>query len=161
MEGRIVRISGPAVDVRGLPGARMYDLARVGDLGLMGEVIRLRGDVATLQVYEETSGLGLGERVHNTGHPFMVELGPGLLSSLYDGVQRPLESLRAGGGDFLVRGLDLPGLAREVRWDFHPTVRPGTALSPGSELGTVQETPAVLHRVLVPPGVSGTVTEVI
>ncbi len=160
MAGRIVRISGPAVDVRGLPGARMYDLLRVGESGLIGEIIRLRGDVATAQVYEETSGLGLGEQVRSTGRPFMAELGPGLLSSLYDGVQRPLEALRARGGDFLARGLDLPALSREARWDFTPAVGRGAVVSPGLLLGTVQETAAVLHRVQTPPGFSGTVAEV-
>ena len=101
-----MRVSGPAVDVGGLEGARMYDLVRVGRLGLMGEIIRLRGDVATVQVYEETAGLGLGEAVKGSGRPFMAELGPGLLSSLFDGVQRPLEGIRARAGDFLARGVD-------------------------------------------------------
>ncbi|HWR98139.1 MAG TPA: V-type ATP synthase subunit A [Candidatus Methanoperedens sp.] len=159
MSGRIVRISGPAVDVRGLAGARMYDLVRVGVLGLMGEIIRLRDDLATVQVYEETTGLGLGEPVAGTGRPFMVELGPGLLSSLYDGVQRPLEGIRARAGDYLARGIDLPALSRERRWEFEAAVVPGAAVSPGMLLGTVRETAAVLHRVLVPPGVSGTVAE--
>ena len=160
MSGRIVRVSGPAVDVVGIDGARMYDLVRVGRLGLMGEIIRLRGEVATVQVYEETAGLGLGEGVAGTGRPFMAELGPGLLSPLYDGVQRPLEGIRASAGDFLARGVDLPALSRERRWMFEPAVAPGAVVAPGWLLGTVRETPAILHRVLVPPGVSGTVAEV-
>ncbi|HEY5998714.1 MAG TPA: V-type ATP synthase subunit A, partial [bacterium] len=160
MSGRIVRISGPAVDASGLEGARMYDLVRVGRLGLMGEIIRLRGDVATVQVYEETAGLGLGEPVEGTGRPFMAELGPGLLSSLYDGVQRPLEGIRASAGDFLARGVNVPALSRERRWPFEPAVAPGTPVAPGWLLGTVRETAAVRHRVLVPPGISGTIAEV-
>jgi V/A-type H+-transporting ATPase subunit A len=159
MDGRIVRISGPAVDVRGLAGARMYDLVRVGRLALMGEIIRLRGDVATVQVYEETSGLGLGEPVQDTGEPFMAELGPGLLTSLYDGVQRPLDVFRQRCGDFLERGVQLPALSRERRWEFEPAVKPGDAVVPGGVLGTVRETDAIVHQVLVPPGVSGTVAE--
>src|SRR5512133_387752 len=160
MAGRIARISGPTVDVRGLEGARMYDLVRVGEAGLMGEIIRLRGGVATAQVYEETAGLGVGEPVAGTGEPFMVELGPGLLGALYDGVQRPLDALRAATGDFLARGVSLPALARDRRWEFEPAVARGAAVGPGWILGTVRETASVVHRVLVPPGVSGTVAEV-
>jgi len=158
--GRIARVSGPAVEVRGLPGARMYDLVRVGEAGLVGEIIRLRGDTATVQVYEETAGLGLGEPVAGTGEPFMAELGPGLLGAVFDGVQRPLEALADAGGAFLGRGAPLPALPRDRRWEFEPAVAAGAAVGPGWLLGTVRETPALVHRVLVPPGVSGTVAEV-
>jgi V/A-type H+-transporting ATPase subunit A len=145
------------VDAKGLPEAKMYDMVKVGDLRLMGEIIRLKGDTATIQVYEETTGLGIGQPVENTGKPFMVELGPGLLTSFYDGVQRPLNKIREESGDFMARGLEVPALPRDRRWDFVPSVKAGDALVAGQIVGTVQETETILHRILVPPGVAGTV----
>ncbi len=160
MEGRIVRISGPTVDARGLPEAKMYDMVKVGDLGLMGEIIRIVGEVATIQVYEDTNGLGAGQKVINTGSPFMVELGPGLLTSFYDGVQRPLDVIRSKAGDFMVRGIDIPALPRDKKWNFKPLVKRGDKVVPGTILGTVQETDTILHKILCPPDASGEVKDV-
>ncbi len=160
MEGKIVRISGPTVDARGLPEAKMYDMVKVGDLGLMGEIIRITGGVATIQVYEDTNGLGIGQKVINTGNPFMVELGPGLLKSFYDGVQRPLDMLREASGDFMARGVDIPALSRIKKWDFKPSVKAGDEVVPGQIVGTVQETETIQHRIMVPPEVSGKVKKV-
>jgi V/A-type H+-transporting ATPase subunit A len=160
MEGKIVRISGPTVDASGLPEAKMYDMVKVGDLGLMGEIIRLRDEVATIQVYEDTNGLGIGQKVTNTGHPFMVELGPGLLTSFYDGVQRPLDVFREKTGNFMARGLEITALSRDKKWDFVPSVKVGDSVTPGQIIGTVQETETIQHRVMVPPGIEGKVKAV-
>ncbi len=160
MEGKIVRISGPTVDASGLPDAKMYDMVKVGDLGLMGEIIRLRNQVATIQVYEDTNGLGIGQKVINTGFPFMVELGPGLLTSFYDGVQRPLDVFREKTGNFMARGLDITALSRDKKWDFVPTVKVGDNVVAGQILGTVQETETIQHRIMVPPGIEGKVKAV-
>jgi V/A-type H+-transporting ATPase subunit A len=139
----------------------MYDMVRVGDLGLMGEIIRITGDIATIQVYEETTGLGINEPVVNTGRPFMAELGPGLLTSIYDGVQRPLDAIRALSGDFMARGLEVAALPRDRKWLFKPSVRPGDTVVPGMIVGAVQETATIEHRVMAPPGVSGTVARAV
>lgn len=160
MDGRITRISGPTVDAVGLPEAKMYDMVKVGDLGLMGEIIRLQNEVATIQVYEETTGLGIGQRVTNTGNPFRVELGPGLLKSIYDGVQRPLDIIRGASGDFMARGLEIPALPRDKKWPFKPSVKKGDSVVPGTIIGTVQETETIVHHVLTPPGVSGEIIKV-
>jgi V/A-type H+-transporting ATPase subunit A len=152
--GEIIRVAGPLVVARGLPEPRMYDLVRVGVEGLMGEVIELRAEDASIQVYEETSGLGPGDPVHTTGGALSVELGPGLLESIYDGVQRPLDLLRDAEGNFITRGTDMPALSRERAWEFVPSVKEGDEVAPGDLLGTIQETPVVEHRVLVPPGVT-------
>ncbi len=160
MEGKIVRISGPTVDASGLPDAKMYDMVKVGDLGLMGEIIRLRDRVATIQVYEDTNGLGIGQKVINTGYPFMVELGPGLLTSFYDGVQRPLDVFREKTGNFMARGLDITALSRNRKWDFVPKVKVGDNVVAGQILGTVQETETIQHRIMVPPGIEGKVKAV-
>ncbi len=160
MEGKIVRISGPTVDASGLPDAKMYDMVKVGDLGLMGEIIRLRDQVATIQVYEDTNGLGIGQKVINTGYPFMVELGPGLLTSFYDGVQRPLDVFREKTGNFMARGLDITALSRDKKWDFIPKVKVGDNVVAGQILGTVQETETIQHRIMVPPGIEGKVKAV-
>ena len=159
MSGRLVRISGPVAVAEGLDGVRLYDMVRVGEQRLLGEVIRLEGDEAVVQVYEETTGLRVGARVENTGQPLQAELGPGLLGNIFDGVQRPLTTL-AKQGHFLQRGAEAPALDRERRWHFRASVRQGDPVSAGDELGTVQETQALLHRILVPPGVQGTVTDV-
>lgn len=148
--GRIERITGPVVVARGVKGARMYDLVRVGELGLMGEVIRLVGDRATVQVYEETSGVTVGERVEATGAPLTVELGPGLLSGVYDGIQRPLDLLADASGAFIGRGDSVPPLSREAKWEFTPTVAVGTEVGPGSVIGEVPER-ALTHRIMLPP----------
>ncbi|MBU1669716.1 MAG: V-type ATP synthase subunit A [Actinobacteria bacterium] len=153
LAGEIVRVAGPLVVARGLPAPKMYDLVRVGAQGLMGEVIELRAEDASIQVYEETGGLGPGDPVYTTGGALSVELGPGLLESIYDGVQRPLNLLREMEGNFITRGTDMPALSRERDWEFVPVVKEGDEVQPGDLLGTIQETPVIEHRVLLPPGV--------
>jgi V/A-type H+-transporting ATPase subunit A len=154
-EGTIVRVSGPLVVADGMAGARMYDVVYVSDARLIGEIIELRGERASIQVYEETGGLGPGEPVYGTGAPLSVELGPGLTESIYDGIQRPLDTIREKAGDVITRGLSVPGISREKKWPFRPSCQTGDRLEPGDILGTVQETSLVVHKVLVPPGVSG------
>ncbi len=157
--GKIYRISGPVVIIRGL-NTRMYDVVKVGNEGLMGEVIGIEGDKSTVQVYEETSGIRPGEPVENTGMPLSVELGPGLLESIYDGIQRPLPVLKTTMGDFIKRGVFADGLSREKQWDFVPTAKNGDKLKGGDIIGTVQETHNIEHRIMIPPDVSGTVEEI-
>ncbi len=157
--GEVTRVAGPVVTAKGL-SSRMYDVVYVGDEELMGEVIEIEGDRTVIQVYENTSGIRPGEPVRETGQPLVVELGPGLLQSIYDGIQRPLEVLKDKMGDFILRGVTAPGLDREKSWEFTPTVEVGDEVSGGSILGTVPETPSIEHKVLVPPNVEGTVAEV-
>ena len=156
MPGTVARVSGPVVQVDGLIGSKMFDVVRVGELGLVGEVIRLVGEVATVQVYEDTTGIRPGDPVENTGQALSVELGPGLLKSIYDGVQRPLDVLKLNLGDFITRGFSAPALDEKKSWQFDATAKVGSEVSSGAILGTVQETPLILHKVLVPPGVQGT-----
>lgn len=158
--GRVVKISGPAVVASGLGGVGLNEVVRVGRDGLVGEVIRIRGADAMLQVYEETTGLVLGEPVEATGEPLAVELGPGLLGQVFDGTERPLRRLADLSGDFIVRGVTHPALDRDRRWAFTPRVAPGDQVSGGAALGAVQETASFEHRILVPPGVSGRVRDV-
>ncbi|MFZ3059931.1 MAG: ATP synthase subunit A [Candidatus Methanoperedens sp.] len=158
-KGEIYRISGPVVIISGL-NTKMYDVVKVGKEGLMGEVIGIEGEKSTVQVYEETSGLRPGEPVENTGMSLSVELGPGLLESIYDGIQRPLPVLKDTMGDFIKRGVSANGLSREKEWDFVPTVKKGDKVNGGEVIGTVQETQNIEHRILVPPKVSGTVSEI-
>jgi len=149
--GTILKITGPVAVATGMIGARMYDIVRVGAEGLMGEVIRLEGDTATIQVYEDTSGLKVGELVESTEGPLMVELGPGLLTSIYDGVQRPLPVIAEQSGDFIERGTVASALDREKLWSFTPSVSVGDAVSPGDVIGEVPEGQTIVHRVMVPP----------
>ncbi|MCX9013991.1 MAG: ATP synthase subunit A [Candidatus Methanoperedens sp.] len=158
-KGEIYRISGPVVIISGI-NTKMYDVVKVGNEGLMGEVIGIEGDKSTVQVYEETSGLRPGEPVENTGMPLSVELGPGLLESIYDGIQRPLPVLRETMGDFIKRGVFADGLSREKEWDFKPSVKKGAKVERGTIIGTVQETQNIEHRIMVPPRVSGKVAEI-
>jgi V/A-type H+/Na+-transporting ATPase subunit A len=151
--GTVHRVSGPVVTAVGIT-PRMYDIVRVGHERLMGEVIEISREKSIIQVYEDTSGIKPGEPVENTGMPLSVELGPGLLTSIYDGIQRPLELLQEEMGDFIKRGVDVPGLDHEKKWDFKATAKVGDAVGPGSVLGEVQETASILHRVLVPPNVT-------
>ena len=160
MQGTIMRVSGPVVVAQHLAGTQMYEVVRVGDLGLIGEVIRLEGDRATIQVYEDTSGLEVGDAVEATGGPLQVELGPGLLRSIFDGIQRPLPVLRQLGGDYISRGVAADALDRSIRWPFTPLVHAGDVVGPGDTLGTVPETQHLLHRIMVPPAVSGVVAEI-
>ncbi len=155
--GTILRISGPVIIARGMKGSKMYDVVKVGDEALRGEIIRLEGEEAVIQVYEDTTGLMVGEPVVNTEQPLSVELGPGLLSSIYDGVQRPLPVLMELSGDFIARGIYAPGLDREKKWDFSPAVKKGDNVIPGDIIGTVKEF-HFEHRILVPHGAAGTVT---
>jgi V/A-type H+-transporting ATPase subunit A len=158
-KGEIYRISGPVVIISGL-NTKMYDVVKVGKEGLMGEVIGIQGEKSTVQVYEETSGLKPGEPVENTDMPLSVELGPGLLTSIYDGIQRPLPVLKDRMGDFIKRGVSANGLSREKEWDFVPTVNRGDKVKGGDIIGTVQETENIQHRIMVPPNISGTVDEI-
>jgi V/A-type H+-transporting ATPase subunit A len=158
-EGRIYRISGPVVTAIGID-ARMYDMCRVGDEGLMGEVIELHGDKAVIQVYEDTSGIRPGEPVINTGDTLSVQLGPGLLTQIYDGIQRPLATLEEKMGVFITRGVDADGLDMEKKWEFTATVKKGDEVSGGEVIGTVQETETILHKVMVPPSKGGTVKSI-
>ncbi len=158
--GIVGRVSGPVVTAEGLTGAKMFDIVRVGELGLLGEIIKLVGDSATVQVYEDTTGVRPGDPGENTGQALSVELGPGLLKSIYDGVQRPLNVLKENLGDFITRGFVAPALDEKARWDFTATARPDTEVSAGSILGTVQETPLILHKIMVPPGIEGTLTSI-
>jgi V/A-type H+/Na+-transporting ATPase subunit A len=159
-DGKIINVSGPVVTSQGLEGAKMFDVVRVGDLGLIGEVIRLRGDTATLQIYEDTTGVRPGDKVVNTGRALSVELGPGLLTSIYDGIQRPLNILREQSGDFITRGLVIPALDEKKKWDFVAVGKKGDKVVQGQIIGTVQETPLVSHKIMVPPGVSGELKEI-
>jgi V/A-type H+/Na+-transporting ATPase subunit A len=158
--GTITCIAGPVVAAIGLEDVRLYDVVHVGDLGLIGEVIRLSGELATIQVYEDTSGLKIGEPVISTGVPLVAELGPGLLGRVYDGLQRPLEDLAVATGHFLERGVTAPPLPLEQRWPFTPCVKVGQPIGPGDVLGLVPESQNIEHRVLVPPDVSGRVIEI-
>ncbi|MDG6926462.1 MAG: V-type ATP synthase subunit A [Nitrososphaerota archaeon] len=159
-EGTIVRITGPVVTSEGLEGAKMFDVVRVGQLGLVGEVIKLEGSRAVLQIYEDTTGLRPGEKVVNTGQALSVELGPGLLTSIYDGIQRPLNVLKEKSGDFISRGLVIPALDEAKKWEFVPTKKSGDKVSQGEIIGTVQETQLVSHKIMIPPGVSGELKEI-
>lgn len=158
--GRISWVSGPVVRARQMTGFRMLEMVKVGEEGLIGEVIELHGDLGTLQVYEETSGLRPGEPVTGSGALLTVELGPGLLSRIFDGIQRPLEAIRLASGTFIRRGIDVPRLDRSLRWDFEPRLKSGARVTGGEILGVVQETPLVEHRILVPAGVRGELAEV-
>ncbi|MCI9393588.1 MAG: V-type ATP synthase subunit A [Oscillospiraceae bacterium] len=154
--GKIVKVSGPLVVATGLKEANMADVVRVGEQRLIGEILTMTGDSASIQVYEETSGLGPGAEVVTTGAPLSVELGPGLIENIYDGIQRPLEVIMEKvKGNNLPRGVEVPALDREKKWSFTPAVEPGALLVGGDILGTVQETPSILHKIMVPPKMKG------
>ena len=159
-QGKIVKVSGPLVVASGMEDANMYDVVRVGDLGLIGEIIEMRGGDASIQVYEETAGLGPGAPVVSTGAPLSVELGPGLIENIYDGIQRPLVGIMEATGPNITRGVSVPSLDREKKWDFVPAVKSGEHVVGGDVLGTVQETVIVLHKIMVPNGISGTVKSI-
>jgi V/A-type H+/Na+-transporting ATPase subunit A len=158
--GRIVKVAGPLVVAEGLTDAKMYEVVRVGRERLVGEVIVLDGDLASIQVYEETSGLGPGDPVEGTGEPLSVELGPGLIGSIYDGIQRPLEAIQQRWGAYIRRGVEAPALNRALKWRFVPTVKKGDTVGEGDIIGTVQETTLVVHKIMIPPGISGTLEEI-
>ena len=160
MSGTITKVSGPLVVATGLADANVSDVVRVGSSHLIGEILNMTGDSAAIQVYEETSGLGPGAEVFTTGMPMSVELGPGMLDNIYDGIQRPLPEMRRLSGDSIIRGTDVPALDREKKWDFVPVAKVGDKLVAGDVLGTVQETSAILHKIMVPYGLSGEVLSV-
>ncbi len=159
IEGKIVKVSGPLVVAEGMRAANLFDVVRVGEGRLIGEIIEMHGDRASIQVYEETAGLGRGDRVVSTGAPLSVELGPGLLTNIYDGIQRPLETMRQKVGANLTRGIDEPALSRERLWHFTPAVKFGDRVQAGDIYGTVQENGVILHKIMVPPKMSGTIVE--
>ena len=153
--GKIIKVAGPVVVAEGMIGARMYDVVRVGKENLIGEIVELNEDRASIQVYEDTVGIGPGEVVVNTGAPLSVELGPGLISSIYDGIQRPLDQLVEAQGSFIKRGSDIPGLKRGTKWHFTPTADNGIEVSTGDIIGEVVESTLVNHKIMVPPGTAG------
>ena len=160
LSGKVVKVSGPLVVATGLSDANMSDVVRVGPQRLIGEILTMKGDSASIQVYEETSGLGPGAEVVTTGAPMSVELGPGMIEGIYDGIQRPLEKIVEKVGPCITRGVEVPALDHEKKWDFTPVAKVGDKLTGGDVLGTVPETPVVLHKIMVPPRVSGTVTSI-
>ena len=159
--GKIIKVSGPLVVAEGMDEANIYDMVKVGEKGLIGEIIEMRGDKASLQVYEETTGIGTGDPVETTGEPLSLELGPGLIESMFDGIQRPLDAFeKAANSPFLEKGISVNSLNRERVWNFKPTVQIGDEVSSGDIIGTVQETTVVLHKIMVPYGISGKVKEI-
>lgn len=161
IRGSIAKISGPLVIARDMAGASMFDVVKVGNAGLVGEIIELKDDTASVQVYEETSGLMPGEPVVSTGEPLSVELGPGLIEEFYDGIQRPLESIeRAAGSPYILRGISVPAISRTKQWNFEPCAAAGDEVGPGDVLGIVNETILVEHKIMTPHGFAGTVKEI-
>lgn len=159
-KGRIIKVSGPVVVADSMPDAKMYDIVKVGEQGLIGEVIRLEDEKVTIQVYEDTIGVAPEEQVVSTGMPLSVELAPGLIGSVYDGIQRPLGAIKTKQGDFIMRGVTVDSIDKEKKWEFTPTAKKGDTVMAGDILGTVQESTLLEHKVLVPPGVSGKVDSV-
>ena len=158
--GKIVKVSGPLIVAEGMSQSKMYDVVHVSEKKLIGEIIELRGDRASIQVYEETSGLGPGENVYTTGAPLSVELAPGLIEGIYDGIQRPLAKLKEASGDRIERGVYIPAVDHDKKWAFNPVVTVGTQVESGSVIGTVQENVLILHKIMVPYGVKGVVKEI-
>ncbi|MBI9103659.1 MAG: V-type ATP synthase subunit A [Spirochaetales bacterium] len=165
MDGRIIgkvkRVNGPVIEVSGITDAMMMELVHIGEAHLIGELIKLAGDQATIQVYEDTTGIAPGDNVYGSGMPLSVELGPGLIGTIYDGIQRPLEALKEMSGEYIEKGITLPGLSRDKLWTFIPTAVEGAEVSGGLVLGTVKETERVVHKVLVPPDVNGTILSIV
>lgn len=161
VKGRIVKISGPLVIAEGMRETNMFDVVRVGENRLIGEIIEMHGDRASIQVYEETAGLGRGDVVVTTGAPLSVELGPGLITNIYDGIERPLERMKEAAGANITRGIDLPALDRQKKWAFHACLKPGTPVRSGDIVGYVQETEVIRHQIMVPVGVEGVVDHVL
>ena len=158
--GTIKKVAGPLVIASGMRDANMFDVVRVSNQRLIGEIIEMHGDEASVQVYEETSGLGPGEPVESMNVPMSVELGPGLISSIYDGIQRPLDDIMKLSGNNLKRGVEVPSLKRDLKWNFVPVAKVGDEVEPGDVLGTVQETASVVQKIMVPVGTAGTVKEI-
>ena len=158
--GKIIKVSGPLVVAEGMDEANVYDVVQVSDNKLIGEIIEMRGDKASIQVYEETVGIGPGEPVYSTGEPLSVELGPGLLEAMFDGIQRPLKEFQEVAGDYLNKGVAVPSLNREKKWDFEPVVSAGEKVEAGDIIGTVQETSVISHKIMIPLGVEGTLKSI-
>ncbi|ATD55640.1 V-type ATP synthase subunit A [Clostridium chauvoei] len=159
--GKIIKVAGPLVVAEGMDEANIFDMVKVGEKGLIGEIIEMRGDKASIQVYEETTGIGPGDPVITTGEPLSIELGPGLIESMFDGIQRPLDAIeKAADSPFLKKGVAVKSLNREKKWEFKPTSKVGDEVAPGDVVGTVQETKVVLHKIMVPYGVEGTIKEI-
>jgi len=157
---KIVKVSGPVVIAKGLKGAKMYDVVKVSQQRLIGEIIELNKEMVTIQVYEETSGIGPGEPVFSTNMPLSVELGPGLISSIYDGIQRPLDKIKLAKGDFITRGAEASGIDRDKKWAFNPIIKKGDKVETGDIIGTVQESSIIEHKIMIPHGISGELIEI-
>ena len=160
MQGRIIKVSGPLIVAENMADAKVYDVVRVGKQKLIGEIIELRGDKASVQVYEETAGLGVGDEVISTDMPLSVELAPGIIEGIYDGIQRPLEKIVEKYGDRITRGIEVKSLSRDKKWDFKPLKKVGDKVTAGDALGYVQETPSVKHKIMVPYGVNGEIKKI-
>ena len=158
--GQIIKISGPLVVAENMKSANMFDVVHVGQLGLIGEIIEMRGDKASIQVYEETAGLKTGDKVVSTGEPLSAELGPGIMEMIFDGIQRPLEVIKNKTGSNIARGIDVTSLDHEKKWNFIPSVKSGDKVQEGDIIGLVDETKLIVHKIMVPPGIEGTVTEI-
>jgi V/A-type H+/Na+-transporting ATPase subunit A len=159
--GNIIKIAGPVIVGNGMKGTQMYEMVKVGNDKLIGEIIELEGDTATIQVYEETAGMKPGEPIESTGGPLSVELGPGIIGSIFDGIQRPLEKIKVLTGDYLQRGVSVPSLNKETKWMFKPTITAGTEVKGGDVIGEVQETSAILQKIMIPPKVEGKLISVV
>ena len=159
-KGKITKVSGPLIEAEGLSDANIYDVVEVSKDKLIGEIIEMRGDVASIQVYEETTGIGPGDEVVSTGHPLSVELGPGMLERMYDGIQRPLEKLEDLAGEFLTRGVTSPALDRDRVWEFNPTASVSDKVESGDIIGEVEETSVITHKIMIPLGISGTIKDI-
>jgi V/A-type H+-transporting ATPase subunit A len=159
-EGKIIKIAGPVMIASGMRGSKMYEVVRVGEENLIGEIIELEGDKATIQVYEETTGIKPGEKVIGTGASLSVELGPGILKMIYDGIQRPLEVVKETTGTFISRGVNVPSLDRDKKWDFTPLAKEGQKVVGGDFLGEVPETELIMHKIMVPPGIEGEIVSI-
>ncbi|MFQ5800751.1 MAG: V-type ATP synthase subunit A, partial [Candidatus Hydrothermarchaeales archaeon] len=160
IQGKITKVAGPVITADGMKGSQMYEVVRVGEERLIGEIIELEENKAVVQVYEETVGMVPGGDVVGSGAPLSVELGPGLLRMIYDGIQRPLEMIKEETGEFIHRGVDVPSLSRTAKWKFTPKVKKGDVVERGDILGEVPETEVITHKILVPPGVSGVVEKI-
>jgi V/A-type H+-transporting ATPase subunit A len=160
-EGKIIKIAGPVITASGMRGTQMYEMVKVGTSKLIGEIIELEGDNATIQVYEETAGMKPGEIVESTGGPLSVELGPGIIGSIFDGIQRPLKTIKSLTGNYIKRGIDVPALPKDKKWKFVPTVKVNDELKGGDVIGEVQETSTVKQKIMIPPNISGTLKSII
>lgn len=158
--GKILKVSGPLVVAQGMDEANVYDVVEVSEDRLIGEIIEMRNDRASIQVYENTTGIGPGEPVYTTGSPLSIELGPGLIEGMFDGIQRPLDALKDKAGDFLTRGITVPRLNREKKWDFVATKKVGDKVQSGDIIGEVQENKVFKHKIMVPIGLSGTIKSI-